>query len=296
MITLFAMPKRFAGHIGVIQRNAIRSWTKLRPQAEILLFGDDQGTAEFASELGLRHFPSVKRNSSGTPLISDFFAQAAREAREPLLCYINADIILLSDFPRALARLAEWQAKFLACGQRLDLDIDAAIDFETKDWETRLRERGEKDGFLRPPNWIDYFIFNREYVEGIPPFAIGRTCWDNWLIWHALDLKMPVVDISREVTVVHQNHDYGHHKGGAIGVWQGDEAKENMRLSGGRRHLATMQEATHVLGTDGVERRESAEREQRRRYWTGLRADLQIAVADATRPLRSALGLRRKSS
>ena len=29
MITLFAIPKAFAGRAGVIQRNAIASWTRL---------------------------------------------------------------------------------------------------------------------------------------------------------------------------------------------------------------------------------------------------------------------------
>ncbi len=31
MITIFAIPKPFKGHIDVIQRNAIQSWTKLSP-------------------------------------------------------------------------------------------------------------------------------------------------------------------------------------------------------------------------------------------------------------------------
>jgi hypothetical protein len=30
-LTIFAVPKPFEGHIGMIQRNAIRSWKGLRP-------------------------------------------------------------------------------------------------------------------------------------------------------------------------------------------------------------------------------------------------------------------------
>jgi len=37
MLTLFTIPKAFQGHTGVIQRNAIRSWTLLRPECEIIL-------------------------------------------------------------------------------------------------------------------------------------------------------------------------------------------------------------------------------------------------------------------
>jgi hypothetical protein len=45
LLTLLAMPKPFEGHIGIIQRNAITSWTNLNPRPEIFLFGEEKGTA-----------------------------------------------------------------------------------------------------------------------------------------------------------------------------------------------------------------------------------------------------------
>src|ERR1041384_2312036 len=98
MLTLYTIPKPFRDHIGVIQRNAIHSWTRLRPRCEIILFGDDAGVAAAAAELGVRHVPAIARNEYGTPLVSDVFAQAQRLATHELLCYINADIILTGDF------------------------------------------------------------------------------------------------------------------------------------------------------------------------------------------------------
>src|SRR5436309_411668 len=44
MLTLFAAPKPFRGHIGIIQRNAITSWTKLQPRPEIILYGTQECT------------------------------------------------------------------------------------------------------------------------------------------------------------------------------------------------------------------------------------------------------------
>lgn len=35
-IKLFAMPKLFQGHIGIIQNNTVTSWTKLQPRPEIV--------------------------------------------------------------------------------------------------------------------------------------------------------------------------------------------------------------------------------------------------------------------
>ena len=53
MLTLFTIPKAFVGHIGDIQRNAIKSWTLLRPKCEVILLADDSGTSEVAEELGV---------------------------------------------------------------------------------------------------------------------------------------------------------------------------------------------------------------------------------------------------
>ena len=36
MLTLFTTPKPFYGHIDVIQRNALKSWTLAAPQAEVI--------------------------------------------------------------------------------------------------------------------------------------------------------------------------------------------------------------------------------------------------------------------
>src|SRR5258708_10192086 len=98
MLTLFAIPKNFRGPIATIQRNAIASWTRLTPRPEIMLFGDEEGAAETARDLGLRHFPEVARNECGTPLLGDLFRQAEQHPSTPLLAYVNADIILTAAF------------------------------------------------------------------------------------------------------------------------------------------------------------------------------------------------------
>jgi hypothetical protein len=294
MLTLFAMPKPFVGHIDVIQRNAIRSWTLLKPRPEIILYGNEVGTGEVARELRVEHSPEVRVNASGTPLLSDFFLRASVQAKEPLLCYINADIILLGNFSAAVKEIRKWRKKFLASGQRWDLDVPELLDFNAAEWESKLLERARREGFQRRPNWVDYFIFDREYAKNLPPFAIGRTCWDNSLIWRALDSGRPLLDLSQRVEVVHQNHDYSHHKGGTAGVWEGEEARENLRLAGGRRRLSTMLEATHFLGTDGPEKKKGQRAERVGRYARGLMVDLPMAALEWSRPIRHALGIRKK--
>ncbi len=105
MITFFTTPKPFLGHIGVIQRNAIESWKRVHPQAEVTLFGNDEGAAEAARELQIRYVPDVKRNEHGTKYLSPIFDAAQDLARHNCVCYINCDIILLSDFRAAGERV-----------------------------------------------------------------------------------------------------------------------------------------------------------------------------------------------
>ena len=93
MLTIFSTPKPFKGHIGIIQRNAITSWTLLHPQPEIILFGNDEGTAEAAKDIGVLHVSQIARNEFGTPLLNDFFQQAKQQASHQTLCYVNADIV-----------------------------------------------------------------------------------------------------------------------------------------------------------------------------------------------------------
>src|SRR5207248_3248397 len=145
-LVIFSIPKAFAGTTGVQQRNAIQSWLRLGAGVKVLLVGDDPGTAEAAAELGVQHSPAIERNSSGTPLVSSIFQAATASVDAQMFCYVNADIILMSDFPRALQ--CARSAPFLMCGQRWDLEFRDALDFASPDWETDLRERVNTQGSL----------------------------------------------------------------------------------------------------------------------------------------------------
>jgi hypothetical protein len=280
MITLFALPKPFRGHINVIQRNAITSWTRLCPRPEIILFGDDEGTAQAAQEFGLRHAPNIRRNEYGTPLLDDLFAQAQSLARCELLCYVNADILLLSDFTKAVERVAQWRDRFLMVGRRTDLDLDQLQDFDLPQCEGRLRrmalEKGRDGGVCA----IDYFVFSRGVYASVPPLVLGRNAWDNWLIWNARSSKVPVVDASTVVSIIHQNHDYSHHPQGEAGVKSSEEAIKNRKLVGAKKAY-TLDDATHKLTPRGVQ-------------WDATRV-LRRWLFKTTAPIRRPLGLHRST-
>lgn len=290
----------------MIQRNALKSWTLLHPEAEIILFGDEEGYAEAATEFGLRHEPKVGRNEFGTILISSMFEKAQALSKHNLLCYVNCDIVLLPDFFAALQIVKDRQQPFLMIGRRWDMDITQPLAFDCPDWHQGLRRLALREGKRRGADWIDYFAFSHGvYQDRLLDFAVGRTCWDNWLVWKAMTLGHAVVDASPLVVAVHQNHDYSHHPEGAAGVWFGEEMARNVALAGRVRHLCTISHAAFSLTKKGLVRNRF--HKLGNAWWKTRRAGALVAeqaliawqnafwhpALNLTRPVRSILGLRK---
>lgn len=253
MITIFSCPKSFSGAIDVIQRNAIKSWLLLKPQPQILLIGNDTGTQSISKELGVKHIPDIESNEYGTPLVNSIFRLAQKLAAYDILCYVNADIILTSDFMRAVLFVKNKKDKFLMVGRRWDVEIEKSLNFEDPDWQEAIKSYSLKHGSLHAPTGIDYFVFSKGVFSELPPFALGRTMWDCWLIYYARSLGIPVIDATGIIWAFHQNHQYPLHLGGRDGIWKGKEAKQNLELSKGL--FRNISNATHHLTTKGLDKR-----------------------------------------
>jgi len=253
MLSIFSIPKPFIGHSEIIQRNAIQSWLRLEPRCEIFLCGNDQGVAEVASEFKVHHIADVVKNAYGTPLLSSAFGMVQERAGSSLLCYVNADIILLSDIIDTV-KMVPFQ-RFLLLGQRWNMDITQPLDFTNPHWNKELRGRLVDEGKLQPPFGSDYFIFPKDIIWDFPEFAVGRPGWDNWIIYRARSLQMQVVDATDTVTAIHQNHNYAHIAGGGTPAsFEGPEAIKNRDLMGGECYSFNLRDATHRLRCNSIER------------------------------------------
>jgi len=251
MLTIFSVPKPFLGHTGIIQQNAIHTWSCLRPACEIILCGDDPGTEQTAARFKAKFISNVMRNEHGTPLLNSVFDQVGKVASHDLMCFVNADIILLDDFIKAVERI-RFQS-FLMVGQRWDIDLREPVNFDRLDWEKQLRNYVASHGALHPPTGSDYFVFPRSSGIGkLPAFAVGRPGWDNWFIYNARRLRVPVIDATRVVTVIHQNHDYSHVPNQKGETWEGPEADTNRKRAGGLGHVFTLLDATHQMTSSAV--------------------------------------------
>lgn len=248
MITIFSIPKPFKEHISIIQRNAIQSWTKLCPQPEIILFGDEEGIEEISSEYKVQHVSNVEKNEFGTPLLHSIFQKVERLAQNKILCYINADIILQQSFFSSINKINF--KKYLAVGQRWDVDIEKSLNFTTDHWEDDLDRDIAENGVIHPPAGSDYFVFPKGTLGEMPPFAVGRVGWDNWLIYHAGSVGLPVVDMSQAVKVIHQNHDYSHISKGIYST-ASPENDRNLALMGRAKRIHSLKDADWHLTLNG---------------------------------------------
>jgi hypothetical protein len=100
----------------------------------------------------------------------------------------------------------------------------------------------------------DYFLFPRDCYASIPDFAIGRAGWDNWFIFKSRWEGWKLVDATKDVTIVHQSHDYRHLPGGQA-HYRLPETEENVEQAGGYHTIFTMADAQYNLVKGRVERR-----------------------------------------
>jgi len=284
MLTVFAIPKPFRGRDATIQRNAIESWKRLHTACEVVLCGDDEGVGDVAAELELVHIPDLGRTEYGTPLVSDAFAAVARRAAHPLLCYANADMLLLSDLVRA-ARQVPFR-DFLMTGSRWHVSQESPLDFDDPEWEAGLVERVRGLGSLEalsPSSGTDYFVFPRHLELAMPPLAVGRPAWECWLIHWFRARGMPFIDASDAVVAVHQDHGYDHVPARVGASWEGPEADANRRVVKGR--VYDLVDASHAFVGGRVRPARDPQRVQRRVDRLRTRRP-RLCRALATDPLR----------
>jgi hypothetical protein len=288
-LTLFAAPKPFSDpHIATIQRNAIRSWLELKPQPQIILFGNEPGIAEAAADCGVQHVPDIKRNELGTPLVSDVFSKAESQVDSRILCYVNADIILLQDF----CNVVKLASRFLLGGRPWNIRVQSPLDFEG-DWRSDLQEEVASTGELRTIAACDYFVYTRGLWPSLPPLLLGRMAFDSALLYKARKSGAPLVDATAGILAIHQHHSYPAGLGGPErGVHP--EVKHNVRIAGGTLALATWMSATHKVRETEI-----------RRHWLGalpywfptfhitrsIQQRFWFPILALTKPVRRNLGL-----
>jgi hypothetical protein len=227
LLTIFATCKPFNDEALINQRNSIASWTRL-PDTEVILLGNDEGTAEAARKFNVAHVPDVPCSEHGTPLVSGLFALAKELSPSPLLGYVNSDMVLLPDFIEAIRRIKA--RRFLMVGRSIGITVREELDFEDETAVNDLKARARRDGEMR--DGLDYFVFTRDLYDHIPELIVGRGYWDHWLIYYPRTRGARVYDATDVTTVIHQDHGWSHVEGGEKWIWKGPEIEANRQIVG----------------------------------------------------------------
>jgi hypothetical protein len=251
MLTIFATPRAFAGEFDVIQRNAITSWTRLRPQPQVLLMGNEPGTAAICRQLGVEHVPEVRVSEFGTPFADSMIELAEKRARHPLLLWVAADTILCDDVMPAVKNVSRRFARFCMIAGRYRLPNPAPIDFDDAGWQLSLKA-SMIGPLLEDVCAVDFFVFPRSFWGRFPPFIEGRSALDCWMLFRTLETGAALVDATPAVTTIHQDHSYAHDPGGTAGRLSGPEARHNLGLA--RKRLLTRDNADWMLTPTGLRR------------------------------------------
>jgi hypothetical protein len=254
LVTIFSLPKSFNDStISRIQSNAIRSWSLLGPQVDVVLLGKDPGISEFAKSNGFRHDGGGECNEFGTPILSDAFSRVRQLSSAPFLMYCNADVILRGEVV-AVVNLLQHDSRFqrfLAFGRRIDMRLNRLVNWNDNDDQSSVDQEGRRSGTKGPVVCKEYFLFPRDLFVDIHPFAVGRGNWDNWMVAHAKANRIPVINISQRITALHQKHGYSHVHGSQLRCYvTGEEAINNQRLAGGRNVIRGSSAEWRLTKTD----------------------------------------------
>lgn len=206
-VTLFTTCKPWRGVDAIAQWNALQSWTHLRPRPDIVIFGDDFGSSHMAEKFGALYRPGVERYRNGPPYLHALFRDVQAMATTPLVCYVNADIILV----HGLLEVAEVVARyftvesFMVVGRRNDVPALAGQTLSfSSGWRTRLERYAKTTGKEHGPAGLDWFLVRRQTIRNLQPFIVGKAAWDNYLLLTAGRQGFQTVDATNVVLAVHQ--------------------------------------------------------------------------------------------
>ena len=174
MITFFTTAKPFVGHSGVIQRNALKSWTLVHPFAEVILFGNETGARSPQKSSGIRHEPLTRRKMRfGTNRMDYMFARAQDIARHDVLCYTNCDIIFMEDFRAAwLDANATRRSNLLWLAAGGTRTLHALAISSHPDWQKLLHDLALQTGKQRTGTGSTISFFHA---------VCSRICHHSWL-------------------------------------------------------------------------------------------------------------------
>jgi len=188
---------------GFREYNAVRSWQLAFPYATIILFGEE--TKPLASKLKV-WTRGVECCPDGAPYLNEMIRHMANwSSPGEAQLYVNADIILFDGARKHLSYFEKLGAPFLLTGQRWNVDTEDCLP-DTLLGHEPWGKAMAREGKIMSPCGADWFCFSRGQYLDMPAFAIGRTTFDQWMIYHAQKKEWLAYNMTEHILALHQNH------------------------------------------------------------------------------------------
>jgi hypothetical protein len=245
---LITSPKPRNDQTEAVQIAAFRSWRRAFPNAAILLYGDVASWKEEMDSLVMQAAGPLIKGMAGGEVIRDMFQDASKRGVGQLLLYLNSDILLDDSAAYVVAKIQNRPGPWLGSARRWCLPRWSEVTPTSESEWRGFFSRAERSGRWGEACALDMFLFCGLSFERMPPFFIGHRGWDNWMVYHARAQRIPVIDMSDEMRVIHCDHDYSYAKGNTTpGRRDGPLEEANLKMLGGENRLFHLGHATHEL-------------------------------------------------
>ncbi|MDE2292700.1 MAG: hypothetical protein KGL53_11520 [Elusimicrobia bacterium] len=291
MVTIFTTCKPLRGQARVHQRNALASWSRLRPRCRIIIFDEAEGVAEAAREFGAELVTDLPRGPGGRPLMDAVYARVREMSDSEVLCPACSDVILFDDWLESIRRVHSLGRPFLLTGRHRPARVEDDVDLSRPGAADRLKGLPFDTGHYG----LDIAAFRRDTYVDVPPFIFMDFFWDSWTVFEGRRRGYLVVDADQCANIVHQEHPRA-----AWDVSRLTPAQRyNVEQAGGIERMFGVIDATHRLTPDGpAPMRSLAHLRRTLLTWPALHPSLRPlsrALEGAfrlTRPLRHRIGLK----
>lgn len=180
--------------------------------------------------------------------MNDLFARAQSAANYDFTCYINADIVLTQSLIDAIQIVRKRYKRFVMVCAPWRVSMSGRLDFTFSAWESELRNLVKKNSKEPTLLGVDLYLFPRGYYHNIPPFALGRRSWDSWLIYKARLGKIPFIDATQFIFMVHPNHEGSSHNNAYL---ETEELHINECLAKDLARTFRRSDIPYILGVHG---------------------------------------------
>jgi hypothetical protein len=182
-----------------VQTDALLSWKNLKPKPEIIIIGNDPGTAEICKKHGFIHVTDVKCSSTGTPICIDFIRQAEKRASNDIMLLCSGDIYITQDTIEAAKAISKEKDEFCVVPRKKFVDIENGKVVRDVICGTGTPWATWQGG--------DYWLHSKGIFEGMPDFLIGRHYLERWM-YRWLCNKDALIDGTLAITCLHQKHPH----------------------------------------------------------------------------------------